>query len=226
MAALQNKNPVARQGTLQFLARALQNTKEAPSKSDLDVIAPAIVGQLGDSLEPVRSAAAEALGSLSKIFGERPMNPYLENITDAQKTKVAEATSKIEVKCKAGAKPAPKSVPVASAGPAKPAAPKMPARLAARFGGAPKTGDPPAASEEKLADPVSVIPSRPPSANSVSRPPPSQPPTDDFGDALSAPTPVKKAGPPARLMARAAAPPVSERPTPVQELPLILPWTY
>jgi hypothetical protein len=41
VTALQNKNPVARQGTLQFLARALQNTRDAPTKSDLDVIAPA-----------------------------------------------------------------------------------------------------------------------------------------------------------------------------------------
>lgn len=211
MTALQNKNPVARQGTLQFLARALQNTREAPSKSDLDTIAPAMVGQLGDSLEPVRSAAAEGLGSFAKIFGERPMNAYLEHVTDLQKAKVTEAMGRVEVKCKAGAKPAAKPAPVAAAGPPKSTGPKIPARLAARFGGASKASDAPAASEEKLSESASASSavSRPASSASVANPMSTRPSTEELGDALSAPTPVKKAAPPARLMARAAAPPVS-----------------
>lgn len=205
VTALQNKNPVARQGTLQFLARALQNTRDAPTKSDLDVIAPAIVGQLGDSLEPVRSAAAEGLGCLSKIFGERPMNPYLENITDAQKTKVTEATGKVEVKCKAGTKAAPKPAPAtAAAAPPKSTGPKIPARLAARFGAKPSEVS--ASSEEKAPEPVQTVPSRPPSVTAMSKPISSHVSNEEVGDALAAPTPLKKAGPPARLMARAAPP--------------------
>jgi hypothetical protein len=77
------------------------------------------------------------------------MNPYLENITDAQKTKVTEATGKVEVKCKAGTKAAPKPAPAtAAAAPPRSTGPKIPARLAARFGAKPNEVSAP--SEEKL----------------------------------------------------------------------------
>jgi hypothetical protein len=208
---------VARQGTLQFLARALQSTKEAPTKSDLEAIAPAIVGQLGDSLEPVRSAAAEGLGALSKIFGERPMNPFLDKITDAQKSKINEAMGKVEVKCKAGAKPVRKVEPVGDPTPATqpklaeaPKA-KMPARLASRFGAVKpaSTADTQAETDTvKPSESTETVGSRPPSVASVARPALATPPVaDEFEAGPSASTPIKRAGPPARLMAR--APPVS-----------------
>ena len=163
------------------------------------MIAPAIVGQLGDSLEPVRSAAAEGLGALSKIFGERPMNPYLESITDAQRTKINEAMATSVVQCKAGgAPPPPKPAPAAAAPKAK-----MPARLAARLVTKPAEDAPEdEAPKPKAATPVEAAAPRVPSSASVS--------THDFGSDIAAPTPVKKAGPPARLTAR-APPPVSSR---------------
>jgi cytoskeleton-associated protein 5 len=171
------------------------------------VIAPAIVGQLGDSLEPVRSAAAEGLGALSKIFGERPMNPYLENITDAQRTKINEAMATSVVQCKAGgAPPPPKPAPAAAVPKAK-----MPARLAARLATKPAEDVPEdEAPKAKAAAPVEAATSRAPSSASVSRPPSTAPASQDIGSDIAAPTPVKKAGPPARLMAR-APPPVSLR---------------
>ena len=212
VSALSSKNPMVRQGTLQFIARSLQTTRTPPSKADLDTLAPAIVSQLGDSLEPVRSAAAEGLGSFSKVFGERPMNPYLENITDAQRSKINEAMAKVEVKCKGGpaAKPASAPKPPPSAAPsAAPAKPKMPARLAARLAG----GAAPSSPAPKPSEPVkrAESPRAPPPATKSGG---STPPVDEF----AAPTPVKRpAGPPARLMARAA--PAAKKPTPTTAAP-------
>lgn len=110
MAALKSKNPMVRQGTLLFLARALAVTREQPTKSDLDAIAKAQVSQLGDSQGDVRAAAMDGLGYLMKIFGERAMNPYLEGVSEIQQGKIKESFEKAEVKCKGGqAKPAAKA---------------------------------------------------------------------------------------------------------------------
>ncbi|KAI5453121.1 hypothetical protein NCC49_006149 [Naganishia albida] len=109
VAALKSKNPMVRQGTLLFLARALAVTREQPTKSDLDAIAKAQVSQLGDSQGDVRAAAMDGLGYLMKIFGERAMNPYLEGVSEIQQGKIKESFEKAEVKCKGGqAKPAAK----------------------------------------------------------------------------------------------------------------------
>jgi cytoskeleton-associated protein 5 len=195
---------MVRQGTLSFLARSLQTSRQAPTKADLDVLAPAMVGQLGDSQEPIRSAAADGVGTFLKIFGERPMNAYLENVSPPHMAKIKEASEKVTVQSKMtkAAPPAakPQSEPAA---PPKPEGPKIPARLAARFG-ATKT----AAAEPKPDEIPEVLPEKPaPRPASVASAAASQAasaPSPDIPDE-SAFAPVKKpAAMPARLMARAA----------------------
>lgn len=51
----------------------------------------------------MRTAAAEGLGTLIKIVGDRPMTATMEQLDDIRKTKVKEFAEKAEVKCKAGA---------------------------------------------------------------------------------------------------------------------------
>lgn len=71
-------------------------------------MATTLVTMLGDSVEPVRSTAAECLGTLMKILGERAFNPYVEGVGDIQMGKVKDAFARAEINYRAGgAKPAP-----------------------------------------------------------------------------------------------------------------------
>jgi hypothetical protein len=72
-----------------------------------------------DSFEPVRTAAAEGLGTLMKIMGERPMTATMEQLDDIRKTKVKEFAEKAEVKCSAGATSALAKAPAPSKAPIK-----------------------------------------------------------------------------------------------------------
>lgn len=74
-------------------------------------MAETLVSLLGDSLEPVRTSAAECLGTMMKILGERTFNPYIEKVPELQMAKVKDAFARAEIKYKAGggkAAPAPK----------------------------------------------------------------------------------------------------------------------
>ncbi|KAJ9096595.1 hypothetical protein QFC19_007128 [Naganishia cerealis] len=111
VAALKNKNPMVRQGTLLFLVRALGTTRNQPTKNDLEAIAKAQVSLLGDSQGDIRAAAMEGLGHLMKIFGDRAMNPYMEGVSEIQAAKIKESCEKAEVKCKGGTAKPTKPVP-------------------------------------------------------------------------------------------------------------------
>lgn len=94
---------------------------------------------MGDTSEPVRSSAAEALGTLMKIIGERSMNPYMEGLDDIRKTKIKEFFETAVVKAKE--KP-PAPPPAAKAAPPKKALGKKPPAKAASSA-LPKKEDPP-----------------------------------------------------------------------------------
>jgi len=102
LAAAKSKNPQVREGTLKFLLRCLQTTTEAPGKDHVKPIAETLVTALGDSVEPVRSSAADCLGTMMKILGERAFNPYIEKVGEIQMTKVKDAFEKAEIKYKVG----------------------------------------------------------------------------------------------------------------------------
>lgn len=64
---------------------------------------------MDDSVDTIRDATAEALGTLMKIVSERLMVGYLEKLDKVKETKVREYFATAEVKCTLAAvkKPAP-----------------------------------------------------------------------------------------------------------------------
>lgn len=97
-----HKNPQVKEQTYRFLIRGLSTTKVAPNvKTDLKPLADALLFGMDDGFAPVRDAAAEALGTLHKIVGERAMGAILDGLDEIKKKKVLEFASKAEVRCKA-----------------------------------------------------------------------------------------------------------------------------
>ena len=47
-----------------------------------------LLQQLGDTTPQVRDASAEALATVWKVMGDRPMTPYLEGLDKTKMTKV------------------------------------------------------------------------------------------------------------------------------------------
>jgi cytoskeleton-associated protein 5 len=116
LTGCKSKNPQVKEGTLKFLHRSLQSTTDAPGKDQIKPLAEVLVTLLGDSAEPVRSSAADCLGTLMKILGERTFNPYVEKVPELQMAKVKDAFGRAEIKYKAGGKAAaPKAAASASA---------------------------------------------------------------------------------------------------------------
>lgn len=123
---LKHKNPQVKFETLRWLIRCLRETRICPTKPEQKTVAEACSKLLGDTSEPVRSSAAEAMGTLMKIIGERGMNPYLEGLDDIRKTKIKEFFELAVVKAKekppappAAAKAPPKKGPLGKRPPAK-----------------------------------------------------------------------------------------------------------
>lgn len=114
-----SKNPQVKEGTLKFLLRSLQTTTDAPGKDQIKPMAEALVVLLGDSAEPVRSCAAECLGTMMKVLGERTFNPYVEKVPELQMAKVKDAFARAEIKYKAGGKAPAVKPAISASAPAK-----------------------------------------------------------------------------------------------------------
>lgn len=114
---LKHKNPQVKTETLRFLVRCLRTTPFAPTKSETQTIGESCKTLLADTVEPVRNAAAEAMGTLMKIIGERAMIQFLDGLDDIRKAKIQEFYEKAEIKAR------PRPVPNKSSGPAKGRAP-------------------------------------------------------------------------------------------------------
>ena len=102
MPALGNKNPQVKEGTMKFLARCLSTSTTPPSSPQVKPLSEALAGLLEDSFEGARNEAANCLGTLMKIVGERPLNAIMDQLAEVRKTKVKEAFEKATVKCKSG----------------------------------------------------------------------------------------------------------------------------
>ncbi|KAL7274077.1 hypothetical protein RUND412_003043 [Rhizina undulata] len=102
---LKHKNPNVKLETLKFLIRCLRTTRDVPSKPECKAIAEASAKLLSDTSGPTRDGAAEAMGTLMKILGERQMNPYMEGLDDIRKAKIKEFFETAEVKAKDKPKP-------------------------------------------------------------------------------------------------------------------------
>ncbi|GAM87934.1 hypothetical protein ANO11243_059620 [Dothideomycetidae sp. 11243] len=127
---LKHKNPQVKLESAKFLIRSLKTTREAPPMPEVKSMADAAKSLLGDSQEPTRNAAAEVLGVLWRIMGDRNMLTHLEGLDDMRKNKIKEYCDQAEVKAKWKPKAAAPPPPAKSAaGPAgrKPAVGKRPA---------------------------------------------------------------------------------------------------
>lgn len=152
MEYLKHKNPNVKLETLRFLIRCLRTTRDFPSKAESKNIAETSTKMLSDTSGPVRDGAAEAMGTLMKILGERQMNPFLDGLDDIRKAKIKEFFETAEVKAKE--KPKPVAPP-----PPPPAAAKAPAKKVAKPGSKPaKKAPPPSQYAQEATNPPRSIP--------------------------------------------------------------------
>ncbi|ORY06720.1 ARM repeat-containing protein [Basidiobolus meristosporus CBS 931.73] len=108
ITALAHKNPQIKAETNKWLTRCVKETKYLPSKSDVNWIVDSALKCLDDSDTSVREAAAELLGTMMKVVGERAMITYLEKVDKIKEGKIREFYEKAEVKAK---KPLPSAIP-------------------------------------------------------------------------------------------------------------------
>lgn len=102
---LKHKNPNVKLETMRFLIRCLRITRDVPSKPEQKQIAESAGKLLADTSAPMRDCAAESMGTLMKIIGERAFTPYLEGLDDIRKTKIKEFFESATVKAKEKPKP-------------------------------------------------------------------------------------------------------------------------
>ncbi|KAJ2649380.1 hypothetical protein IWW40_003227 [Coemansia sp. RSA 1250] len=126
-----HKNPQARAEAHRFLSRCFAVVPKRPSKGEVKKYADQLKSGLDDGDAGVREAAAEGLGTLSKLVTAKVLDPFIEGVDKIKMEKINEFAEKATVKAKSAA-PAPaaprsaassKPRPRPSAVSAKPAAP-------------------------------------------------------------------------------------------------------
>ncbi|GAA5992452.1 hypothetical protein JCM10908_000823 [Rhodotorula pacifica] len=195
-----DKNPSIKAATLSFYTRCLSSTTTLPPKGDLPDLIEAMKKALEDPDAGVRAAAADALGTLLKVVGERAFNALAGDMDPLRKEKVTEAAEKAVTKCKNGIAPGGGAGSAGiNGGGRAPAA--VPSRAA-----------PPAAAASK------PRPRPPPPSNKENAPPPR---ASAFDEQPTPPTPKPAArGPPARLLSQKPGPPAASRPPPPAATPV------
>ncbi|KAJ3856004.1 armadillo-type protein [Lentinula lateritia] len=111
--ALGHKNPQVKEGTLKFLCRCLATSRTPIQPPQVKPLAESLASLLEDSLEGCRNEAANCLGTLMKMVGERSLNAVIDSLADVRKAKIKEAFEKATVKCKVGGAAPPTIKPVA-----------------------------------------------------------------------------------------------------------------
>jgi hypothetical protein len=123
---LKHKNPQVKLETTRFLIRCLKTTREVPSPAEVKSIVESATKLLTESQEVQRSAAAEVIGTLWKIMGDRIMAAHLDGLDEIRKTKIKEFYEAAEVKAKYKPKPIAPPKPVAPPPGKRPAGKKAP----------------------------------------------------------------------------------------------------
>lgn len=100
LAGQRHKTPQVKISSTNYLQRCLATTSVPPVRLEVDQIMEVGVKLLGESLEPVRQAAAEMIGTMMKITGERELNGFLEKIDDNRRAKIHAFYETVDVKCK------------------------------------------------------------------------------------------------------------------------------
>ncbi|XP_047538728.1 protein mini spindles isoform X1 [Vanessa atalanta] len=127
LAAFDNKNPSIKAESAMFLARALCVTQPAAFNKKLIKAYVAGLLKLLESADPVvRDAAAEALGTATKLVGEKNIAPHIGKLDNLKEQKIKEFAEKAEIKVKVAApkkEAKPKAAaPTSGKGDTKPAA--------------------------------------------------------------------------------------------------------
>lgn len=124
VAASSHKTPQVKAESLRWLVRCLRQTRKPPGKNEIKALGEMLMKTIDDSANEVRELSAEALGTMLRIVGERPMVAFLDRLKDdkIKDTKVREYAEKAEVKIGGGgaSKPAaeappPRTAPVRTA---------------------------------------------------------------------------------------------------------------
>lgn len=206
-----DKNPSVKASTLSFYTRCLASTLSPPPKNDLPQLIEVFKKALEDSDAGVRAAAADALGTLMKVVGDRAFNALVGEMDPLRKEKVNEAAEKAVTKCKNGVgaggvgSASARSAPPAAAAPPKPKPQSRPARPSDKENAPPARPAPAAASSLDDAPPT---PAKPPVRGPPARLMAKKPPAAAAPTAPSASAPRAKKPAPSRP-APAAAPAVT-----------------
>ncbi|KAF9948601.1 Microtubule-associated protein, microtubule dynamics during spindle orientation [Mortierella alpina] len=106
-----HKNPQIRAEVIKLQIQRLKEIKIVPSKVEIKNGCEMLVKAFDDGDASVREAAAEALGTLMKCCGEKPLLAYVEKLDTVKMGKVKEYSEKAVVKAKAAPVAAPKAAP-------------------------------------------------------------------------------------------------------------------
>lgn len=149
-----HKNPQIRAEVIKLQVHRLKEIKIAPSKVEIKTACEMLIKAFDDGDATVREATAEALGTLMKCCGEKPLLVYTEKLDAVKTGKVKEYFDKAVVKAKAAPvaappKPAPKVVAAAKPAPKKAAPATKEADATAAAPAKKPIGKPPALSSAK-----------------------------------------------------------------------------
>ncbi|KAJ3370504.1 Microtubule-associated protein, microtubule dynamics during spindle orientation [Allomyces arbusculus] len=98
LAATAHKIPQIRTESIRFLTRCFTSLPAPPSSPDVKAYCEALVKAMDDSTTDVRDAAAQALGTLAKVVGDRLVAPYVKKLDPIRLAKVQEYAQAAVVK--------------------------------------------------------------------------------------------------------------------------------
>ncbi|KNE72491.1 hypothetical protein AMAG_20529 [Allomyces macrogynus ATCC 38327] len=98
LAAIAHKIPQIRTESIRFLTRCFTSLPAPPSSLDVKAYCEALVKAMDDSTTDVRDAAAQALGTLAKVVGDRLVAPYVKKLDPIRLAKVQEYAQAAVVK--------------------------------------------------------------------------------------------------------------------------------
>jgi cytoskeleton-associated protein 5 len=87
---LKHKTPSVKAETSAFLTRCLMITTVPPPKGELGNLAGAILANIGDGNEVVRTKSQECFATLMKVVGEKTLSKEFEGMDEMRKAKVME----------------------------------------------------------------------------------------------------------------------------------------
>ncbi|WFD45308.1 hypothetical protein MPSI1_003990 [Malassezia psittaci] len=92
-----HKNPAVKAGAVRYVARCLQSTSHKPTSQCVAQCGPWLLNAMQDGAGDVRDAAANALGTLWKLVGERAMHPYMDALDEVKRARVHHEAEKVHV---------------------------------------------------------------------------------------------------------------------------------